>query len=240
MKIGIKYCGGCNPVFDRAARVEKFKRDNRGHDYVSYPSETSADYWLAVCGCSRICADTSMLDARREIFLLWTEADFQRAQKTIREASQSRAERDVRLVAVGEIAEMTRTITRADAQKFGELTGDENSIHSDVDTAHALGFGDTPVHGMLLDSLVSSLMGTRLPGSGTIFASHDTRFIRPVFPGETVTVSVEITAIEDQGDMFAATLRGVVKNASGERVLTSHCVQMLKKTFFGVKAGEGH
>lgn len=238
MLIGIKYCGGCNPVYDRGRRVEKFKRDNPDHTYVTYPSEKTADHWLVVHGCSRACADTSDLIARRRLWMLWKESDFQRAQEEIRASSAASHDGKLRLIAVGDRAQMTRTITRADVQKFGEATGDANLIHSDGDAARASGFADTPVHGMFLNSLVSSLMGSELPGSGTVFASHETRFIRPVFPGDTITISLELTDIEDRGESFAGTLRATIKDQNGDRVLTSSCVQMMRKTLFGIRNGE--
>ncbi len=82
MVIGIKYCGGCNPTYERVARVERFKKDHPEHEYVSSTDRT-CDIWMVVCGCSRRCAITTGLKARSEVVPLWNEESFQWLERAI-------------------------------------------------------------------------------------------------------------------------------------------------------------
>lgn len=79
-----------------------------------------------------------------------------------------------------------RTITEEDVNLFSKVTGDFNPIHSSS--------GDNPgiVHGALLNGIVSGVIGTKLPGSGTLVLSQTLNFPKPCFVGETVVVTIEI------------------------------------------------
>ena len=77
MIIGIKYCGGCNSTYDRAQEVRRLMADFLGHTWVyAAHGVRQADYWLIVCGCSCICANTDGLEARRKIVTLQCPDDF--------------------------------------------------------------------------------------------------------------------------------------------------------------------
>lgn len=74
MKIGIKYCGGCSPSFDRAAAVKKIKdRMNGKAEYVSY-DDPGAELVLVIAGCSAACAGLDGLDTGK-IRLIKSESD---------------------------------------------------------------------------------------------------------------------------------------------------------------------
>ena len=95
-------------------------------------------------------------------------------------------------VAVGDAAEVTYTVTRETIREFVTASGDDNPIHSDAAFAAGTRFGRIIAPGMLTGSFVSSVIGTRLPGPGTIYLSQSFRFMRPVYIGDRVTVRVEV------------------------------------------------
>jgi acyl dehydratase len=95
-------------------------------------------------------------------------------------------------VAVGDAAELTRTVTAETIREFVSASGDDNPIHSDAAFAAGTRFRRVIAPGMLTGSFVSSVIGTRLPGPGTIYLSQTVRFLRPVHVGDRVTARVEV------------------------------------------------
>ena len=95
-------------------------------------------------------------------------------------------------VAVGDVAEVTYTVTAETIREFVTASGDDNPIHSDAAFAAGTRFGRVIAPGMLTGSFVSSVIGTRLPGPGTIYLSQSFRFMRPVYVGDRVTARVEV------------------------------------------------
>ncbi|MBC7844268.1 MAG: MaoC family dehydratase [Gemmatimonadaceae bacterium] len=127
--------------------------------------------------------------------------------------------------AVGQSAELTRTLTDADVMAFAALTGDCNPVHVDAVAAAASPFGERIVHGMLTASLLSTLLAMQLPGPGAIYVSQSVRFLRPVTLGETVTARVEITAID--ATKLRLTLATTIRNARGKSVIDGEAVVQL-------------
>ncbi|WP_077611246.1 hypothetical protein [Clostridium sp. Marseille-P2415] len=87
MVIGIKYCGGCNPVYDRVRRVRRFIEENSLYEYVGISANQPCDYWLVVCGCIRRCARSVLVRCLDQIPKneagkpLYTELDSQTGTK---------------------------------------------------------------------------------------------------------------------------------------------------------------
>jgi acyl dehydratase len=103
---------------------------------------------------------------------------------------------------VGEKASVTHVFSQADIVEFARLSGDTNPVHLDTEAARVLGFPGTIVHGMLAAGLISRVLGTVLPGSGTIYLSQELRFRRPIAPGLTVVASVEVVSRRDDKPIF--------------------------------------
>ena len=95
-------------------------------------------------------------------------------------------------VAVGDVAEVTHAVTAETIREFVTASGDDNPIHSDPAFAARTRFGRVIAPGMLTGSFVSSVIGTRLPGPGTIYLSQSFRFMRPVYIEDRVTARVEV------------------------------------------------
>lgn len=232
MVIGIKYCGGCNPVYDRGKRVRKFQEANPGHEYVTSSDRKDCDYWMVVCGCSRLCAGLEGLSARRKVVMLCDEVSFQVFERELQAVGNMEEKPRIKVLRLHERAECRKEIKRADVESFLKLTGDENRLHREGNIA---GFTEPVVPGMFIDSLLSAAMGSVLPGSGTIYMDHDTRFMRPVFYSDTIDIAVEFLKYDELEDGYIGTFRGVCKNGRGEKVMVSHCRQMMKKSFFKIE-----
>lgn len=95
----------------------------------------------------------------------------------------------LRSLKVGDKVAVVRKITGADVEAFTRLSGDSNPIHSTSKNERAV------VHGALLNGLVSGVIGTRLPGAGTLVLSQTLNFPNKCYADEEVTVSVEISEL---------------------------------------------
>lgn len=99
---------------------------------------------------------------------------------------------------VGDAAQVTHVFRQEDVIAFAGLSGDGNPVHLDEEAAIAAGFPGTIVHGMLSAALISRILGTQLPGPGTIYLGQEMRFRRPILPGEEVVATVEV--VSQRGD----------------------------------------
>jgi acyl dehydratase len=113
-------------------------------------------------------------------------------------------------VVIGARASVDHVFTVDDVTSFARLSGDDNPIHLTSEAARAAGFQRPVVHGVLVISLLSQLLGTRLPGPGTILLGQTLRFRRPVYPGEHLQATVEVTGVRE--DKPVITLRTWVES----------------------------
>ena len=120
---------------------------------------------------------------------------------------------DLRL---GQKASFGKTITESDVVLFAAVTGDTNPMHLNADYAKNTIFGERIAHGMLAAGLLTKVLGTQLPGPGTIYLSQTLKFCAPVRIGQTVTATVEVVALHPE--RHRATLRTVCV-VEGEPVL---------------------
>ena len=118
---------------------------------------------------------------------------------------------------IGQSASFARTITEADVVQYAGLSGDFNPIHVDREYARGTRFGQRIAHGLLTTSLLSNVLGMRLPGPGAVYMEQTLRFVRPVFIDDTITATVEVTGYDAaKGNI---TLRTECRNQQGEVVL---------------------
>ncbi|WP_022704565.1 bifunctional enoyl-CoA hydratase/phosphate acetyltransferase [Pseudorhodobacter ferrugineus] len=107
-------------------------------------------------------------------------------------------------IAVGDHAELTRRLKPQDIELFAVMSGDVNPAHVDADYAKDDMFHGIIAHGMWGAALISAVLGTELPGPGTIFLDQSLKFEAPVGLGDTVTVRVEVTEKQDKGRLLLA------------------------------------
>lgn len=95
-------------------------------------------------------------------------------------------------IEVGMKASFTKTITETDVYLFASISGDFNPIHIDEEFAKKTPFGTRIAHGALPQSLIAPVLGTKLPGLGTIAIEVSSRFKAPTYFGDTITATAEV------------------------------------------------
>ncbi len=117
----------------------------------------------------------------------------------------------------GDAASIVRLVGHDDIDLFAAISGDQNPAHLDAAFAKTGLFGHVVAHGMWTAALVPAVLGTRLPGPGTIYLGQDLQFLKPVAPGDTITATV--TVKEKQPQRRIVVLDTVCTNRDGEIVL---------------------
>lgn len=232
MKVGIKFCGGCNSTYDRGKEVEKLKEQFPDIEWVFGNSKMVCDRWLLICGCFRKCPKTETYAAKEEVVTLCHPKDFDKVITRWKEEKRSEKIFEKRTISIGERAAITKKITKEDVALFANVTLDDNKLHVDSAFAARHPFRKPAAHGMLTLSLLSAVMGTKLPGDGTILMGCESKFLKPVYPGESVTAEVVLKQCRDLGEHYIAKLRGICTNGRGETVTEMTAYQMLQKEFF--------
>jgi acyl dehydratase len=129
--------------------------------------------------------------------------------------------------AVGQHVTLTKTFTEDDVQRFIEITGDVNPLHVDGEFAARTAFGRRVIHGMLTASILSTMVGMLLPGTGAIYRSQTIHFLLPVHIGDTVTAHFVVRAIDRAKHRL--TIESWIENEAGQRVLEGTCEAGLLK-----------
>ena len=129
------------------------------------------------------------------------------------------------LINPGDKASRTTTITDAMIRTFANLTGDTNPVH--LDDAYAAGtrFGRRIAHGMIAAGLISAALANDLPGPGTVYLSQTLQFRAPVYPGDTLTTTVEVRAVRP--DKPIVTLGTICRNQDEVVVLEGEAVVLV-------------
>jgi len=122
---------------------------------------------------------------------------------------------------VGQRASFTKTFTDEDVRRFVEITGDRNPLHVDDDFAAESQFGRRVLHGMLSASILSTMVGMLLPGTGAIYRAQTIRFLRPVYVGDTLTAHFVVRSIDRARHRLE--IEAWIENQSGERVIEGNC-----------------
>ena len=120
-------------------------------------------------------------------------------------------------LAVGDSAEISRVVSEGDIGEFVDAVGDHNPVHSDPAFAAATPFGGPIAPGLWTAGLVSAVIGTQLPGPGSIYVTQDLQFLKPVRAGDKIAARVEVLEIRQERNRIR--LKTVCLNQQGEEVL---------------------
>lgn len=128
-------------------------------------------------------------------------------------------------IGVGDSASFSKTVSESDIYTFAGVTGDLNPAHIDEEYAKGTMFKGRIAHGMLGAGFISAVLGTRLPGPGTIYLSQELRFKAPARIGDTVTATCKVTAKDDSKRRL--TIETVAVNQDGKVIIDGVAVVML-------------
>lgn len=127
-------------------------------------------------------------------------------------------------IRIGDSASFGKTLTEADVYQFSGILGNFNPIHVNSVFAAKTPFKSRLVPSMLVASLVSKVLGTQLPGNGTVNLSQDMEFLSPVFIGDTIEAKIVVTRIDGKNRHVCFDIE--CTNQSGEVVATGETVVM--------------
>lgn len=123
---------------------------------------------------------------------------------------------------IGESASLEKIFTDEDVRLFASISLDKNPVHLSDDYAANTIFKGRIVHGFLTGSLISAIIGTILPGEGTIYLNQTMNFRKPVRIGEKIKATVEVVGIKEEKSIL--TLKTYCENERGEIVLEGSAV----------------
>nr|WP_207755110.1 MaoC family dehydratase [Alkaliphilus hydrothermalis] len=130
-------------------------------------------------------------------------------------------------IKLGDKASFQKTITETDVYLYAGITGDLNPAHINESYAKETFFKGRIVHGILTSGLISAVLGTQLPGPGTIYLSQDLKFHAPVRFADTISAEVEVVEIASEKNRVK--LSTICKNQNDEVVLSGVATVMPPK-----------
>jgi len=125
-------------------------------------------------------------------------------------------------IKIGDTAEFAKTVTESDIYLYAGVTGDFNPAHINEDYAKKTFFKTRIAHGMLSAGFISTVIGNKLPGTGTIYVTQNLSFLAPVRIGDTITAKIEVVDIID--DKNRIRLKTTCFNQEGTQVLNGEAV----------------
>ena len=133
---------------------------------------------------------------------------------------------DYRDLKIGMQDSITKTITETDIILYSGISLDINPVHINENYAAETFFKKRIAHGMLSAGLISAVLGTKLPGEGSIYLEQSLKFIKPVFINDTITASTEVIELNNEKNIVV--LSTICKNQKDEIVLEGQA-KILKK-----------
>ena len=139
---------------------------------------------------------------------------------------------------VGQSASFSKTVSESDVYLFAGISGDFNPVHVDEEHAKQGMFKKRIAHGILTASFISTVLGTKLPGPGAIYAKQDLKFLVPVFIGDTLTATCSVKEII--AEKKRVIMDCVVSNQDGVSVLTGEATLVVDANVFAWQKCETH
>ncbi|WP_312649119.1 MaoC family dehydratase [Aminipila sp.] len=125
-------------------------------------------------------------------------------------------------IKIGDKDSISKVISEEDVILFSKLSGDVNLIHLDEEFARKSPFKRRIVPGLLTSSLISAVLGTKLPGVSTLYLSQSLKFLAPVFLGDQITAEVEVLSKIDNKRIVV--LKTSVFNSDNVEVVSGEAV----------------
>lgn len=118
---------------------------------------------------------------------------------------------------IGESASFTKTVTEADVYNYAGVSGDLNPAHINEEYAKNTMFKTRIAHGMISAGFISAVLGTKLPGPGTIYLGQELKFTHPVRYGDTITATCTVEELIPEKNRVI--LKTVCTNQKGDVVI---------------------
>lgn len=131
---------------------------------------------------------------------------------------------------VGQEEAFSKTVTETDVYNYVGISCDNNPAHINEEYAKETPFKTRIVHGMLSAGFMSAVLGTKLPGPGTIYASQSLKFVKPVLIGDTITAKVVVKEINKEKNRVI--LETTCTNQNDELVIKGEAVALPPKKEF--------
>jgi 3-hydroxybutyryl-CoA dehydratase len=131
---------------------------------------------------------------------------------------------------VGDTVSVQKTFTLEEVLAYAKSSGDTNPVHFDAEYAAKTAFKKPIVQGMFAASIFGGLLGTNLPGKGTILLGQNLKFIKPVYVNESIEATITIRSIRDDKPIIV--FEDKITNEAGEVVMTGESVVIYRGEFF--------
>ncbi|MFA5527346.1 MAG: MaoC family dehydratase [Peptostreptococcales bacterium] len=130
-------------------------------------------------------------------------------------------------IKIGDKQTLTKKITSEDNEKFAEILGDSNPVHLNEEYAQNTMFKGRIAYGMLVSGLISTVIGSKLPGNGSIYLSQTLKFTKPVWLDDTITAEVEVVEMDIEKNRL--TLKTRCYNQNDIDVIIGEAIVMPEK-----------
>ena len=120
-------------------------------------------------------------------------------------------------IKLGMTESIEKVFSEEDVESFAKLVNDYNPVHLDQDYASRTVFKSRIVHGILVVGLISAVIGTKLPGEGSIYLGQNLKFVKPVFIGDLIKASIKVVGLRE--DKMIVTLETICVNSNNETVI---------------------
>ena len=128
---------------------------------------------------------------------------------------------------IGDTAEFSKTVSESDIYQFAGITGDFNPAHMNEAYAQKTFFKTRIAHGMLSAGFISAVIGTKLPGTGSIYIQQTLSFLAPVRIGDTITAKATVTEVNTEKNRVV--LHTTCSNQNGDIVVDGEAVVSPRK-----------
>jgi acyl dehydratase len=133
-------------------------------------------------------------------------------------------------LSVGDSVSIKKSFSQEEVLAYAKASGDTNPIHFDVEYASKTTFNKPIVHGLFVASLFGGLLGTKMPGMGTIHLGQNLKFIKPVFVNEQIEATIKIISVRE--DKPVIVFENTIINENGEIVMTGESVVIYRGPVF--------
>jgi 3-hydroxybutyryl-CoA dehydratase len=123
---------------------------------------------------------------------------------------------------IGDTAQVQKTISETDVYLYAGITGDLNPAHLNEEYARGTFFKTRIAHGMLIAGLISTILGNKLPGPGTIYTHQSVNFLAAVRFGDTITAQAEVVELDSEKNRVK--LKTTCMNQKGTLVLDGEAI----------------